>query len=76
MAKNKYEIARGNVSPPPYNFNDNNTSSQESVSTETAQRFIEDMRDIIDERIEKRIIDGQDIAQVYTAEIINKAVRI
>lgn len=70
MAKNKYTIAGDYSSPTPYETETTNPDAE--VSDDIAANYLLLMRNIIDERIEKRIKDGQDIAQVYTAEITSK----
>lgn len=73
MAKNKYEIARGNYAAPPSPSTKEEkrsyVSKSSEISAETAQRFLNSMRDIMDERINRRIRTGQDIPKVYTARI-------
>lgn len=45
-------------------------NSETDVSEATAANYLLFIRSLIDERIEKRIREGQDIARVYTAKII------
>lgn len=71
MAKNKYTIAGDYSSPAPYD-EEQHQDEENSLSAEAINYLLLVMRNIIDERIEKRIKDGQDIAQVYTAEITSK----
>lgn len=71
MAKNKYTIAGDYSSPTPYDT-EQYQDEENSLSAEAINYLLLVMRNIIDERIEKRIKGGQDIAQVYTAEITSK----
>lgn len=70
MTKYNYLTAGDYVSPASSNIKTNNSNA--SVSDDTASNYLLTIRNLIDERIEKRIKEGYDIAQVYTAEIINK----
>lgn len=72
MAKNNYTIVGDYSSPTKYETESNNFNTV--ISEETAMNFLLMMHSIIDEQIEKRIKDGQDIARVYTAEITGKTV--
>lgn len=67
MAKNNYEVAHGDYSSPVQSYESDNHSD---VSSGTAQRYLLAVRDIVNECVEKRIKDGQDIAKVYNAEIV------
>lgn len=70
MAKNNYEIERGDYSSPAHSYE---TDSKNDVSSDTAQRYLLAVRDIVNDCIEKRIKDGQDIARIYTAEVISRS---
>lgn len=76
MAKNKHEIARGDYSSRinPKAPQQEHSSGNNEASSDTALRYVTVMREIIDESIETRIRDGQDIAKVYNAEITNKVI--
>lgn len=71
MKKNNYMIAGDYSSPAPYGA-EQYQNEENSLSAEAINYLLLVMRNIMDERIEKRIKDGQDIAQVYTAEITSK----
>ena len=66
MTKNNYETAHGNHSSPVQSYESDNSSN---VSSGTAQRYLLAVRDIVNECVERRIKDGQDIAKTYNAEI-------
>lgn len=66
MAEKNYEIAHGDYSSPAQSYESDNNNG---VSSDTAQRYLLAVRDIVNECIERRITDGQDIAKVYNAEI-------
>ena len=66
MAKTNYRTASGGQSSPARSYEQDNNSN---VSSNTAHRYLLAVRDIVNESVEKRIKDGQDIAKVYDAEI-------
>ncbi len=63
LAKNIFGTLGGAYVPPEYNTDEDDMSDGMLV-------VLNAFRDMIDERIESRIKDGQDIAKVYDAEII------
>lgn len=70
MAKYNYLTAGDYSSPASSEIEVNNSNA--SVSDDTASNYLLTIRSLIDGRIEKRIKEGHDIAQTYTAEIVSK----
>ena len=71
MAKHKYEIARGDYSLPAQSYESGTVSDKGRVSPDTAQRYLFAIRNIVDECVNKRVADGQDILKAYNAEIVS-----
>ena len=65
MKSNNYEIAQGEYISPMQTYKSNSSN----VSPDAAQRYLLSIRNIVDDCIDKRIRNGQDIAKVYNAEI-------
>lgn len=71
--KNYKETTVGGVLSPSVSSQENGRINPNAeIPADVTTNFLMLMRNIIDERIEKRIKDGQDIARIYTAEIVSK----
>ena len=67
LAKKNFGTMGGAYVPPEYN-------TDEEDMSDGIMFMLNAVRDVIDNRIESRIRDGQDIAKVYNAEILEKVV--